>query len=1354
MPKRTDIGSILILGAGPIVIGQACEFDYSGVQACKALKAEGYRVILVNSNPATIMTDPDLANATYVEPLTPQMVERIIDKERPDAVLPTLGGQTSLNLAMELARRGVLERYGVEMIGAKPDVIDKAESRQRFRDAMRRIGLKSPRGQIVVSIDEALAALEWIGLPAIVRPSFTLGGEGGGVAATRAELIETVKRGLAISPVGEVLVEESLLGWKEYEMEVVRDHADNCIIVCSIENIDPMGIHTGDSITVAPALTLTDKEYQRLRDASIACLREIGVDTGGSNVQFAIHPETGRMVIIEMNPRVSRSSALASKATGFPIAKIAAKLAVGYRLDELKNDITKITPASFEPTIDYVVTKLPRFSFEKFPGVETALSTSMKSVGEAMAIGRSFKESLQKALRSLETGLTGLDEVGITGARRADGSVDQERVCQALSQRAPDNLLRIAQAFRLGLSVEAIHQACRVDRWFLRQIADLVTMEEDVRRHGLPSDREAFAELKRAGFSDTRLAKLTGLSVAAVKQHREQRAIHPVFKRIDTCAAEFRSLAPYLYSTYEYELEDGARCEADPSERDKVLILGGGPNRIGQGIEFDYCCVHAAYALSEAGYETIMVNCNPETVSTDYDTSDRLYFEPLTAEDVIEIARKEASRGRLRGAIVQFGGQTPLNLAAALERAGIPILGTPPDVIDLAEDRERFRELLHQLRLKQPANGTASTVEEAEAVAERIGYPVLLRPSYVLGGRGMQIVEDVDALRRYMVEAVLVSGPNPVLIDKFLDGAIECDVDAVSDGVDVYIAGVMQQIEEAGVHSGDSACVLPPYSLSPEVETELRRQTRLLARRLGVVGLMNIQYAVRGEDIYVLEVNPRASRTVPFVAKATSTPVAKIAARVMAGEPLARFRLTEPCLQHVAVKEAVLPFTRLPGSDVVLGPEMKSTGESMGIDRDFASAYLKAQLGAWVTPPRSGNVLLSVRDADKPGVVDVARRLAHLGFHLLATHGTADFLRGAGLPVATVARREEDDPNVVDLIDRGEVQLLIDISLGADEVGGGRLLRTRALQRLVPYCTRLSNARAMVEAIERQQCWDPAVRSLQSYAQPASRLKLFVRQPLTQSGDESKNIVEGVLRIVDEIGRDDVPFDYLTGNTALSDGTFREHFEQSQALPFNPVNFRRYRLGQLRRADAFLYIRTAMSESGAFEIAYNVFTEPRAPMFFAVWKHAPIKTTLLRNLEEACDVTYREFEDPEELRGDLQNFFRRVADPDMKAAAMPLDRPLGTTVPAGAQEIVRPDRQLVAVENNPRTMHPVPAAVRVVGQAGDAREIQERLAAAAHKLDDVARLNQVAAARANVVALDITVQEPRPRNRQGTRLGR
>ena len=1244
MPKRTDIKSILVIGAGPIVIGQACEFDYSGAQACKALKAEGYRVILVNSNPATIMTDPELADATYVEPLTPEVVERIMEQERPDALLPTLGGQTGLNLAMELAQRGSLERYGVEMIGADADVIDKAESRQRFREAMESIGIDCPRAELVGSLDQALAALDRVGLPAILRPSFTLGGEGGGIATTREELAEMVERGLDLSPVGEVLMEESLLGWKEFEMEVVRDQADNAIIVCSIENVDPMGVHTGDSITVAPALTLTDKEYQRLRNASIACLREIGVDTGGSNVQFAIHPETGRMVIIEMNPRVSRSSALASKATGFPIAKIAAKLAVGYRLDELKNDITQVTPASFEPTIDYVVTKVPRFTFEKFPGTEAVLTTSMKSVGEVMAIGRSFAESLQKALRSLETGLTGLDEVEIEGAIGADGSIDKARVREALSRRAPDTLLRAAQALRLGLSVDAINKASGVDHWFLRQIADLVAKEEGVRRDGLPDDPEALASLKRAGFSDARLAKLAGVHAAEVKARREACGIHPVYKRVDTCAAEFQAFAPYLYSTYEHGLEVTESCEAWPSEREKIMILGGGPNRIGQGIEFDYCCVHAAYALAEAGYETIMVNCNPETVSTDYDTSDRLYFEPLTAEDVIEVARKEASSGRLKGVIVQFGGQTPLKLAAALEEAGIPILGTAPDVIDLAEDRERFQALLNDLHLKQPANGTATTVEQAESEAERIGYPVLLRPSYVLGGRAMELVQDVEALRRYMVQAAKVSGPNPVLVDKFLDGAIEVDVDAIADGRDVHIAGVMQQIEEAGVHSGDSACALPPHALKPEVEAELRRQTALLARQLGVVGLMNVQFAVQGNEVYVLEVNPRASRTVPFVAKATAVPVAKIAARVMAGEPLAGFGLTLPVLNHVAVKEAVLPFARFPGSDVILGPEMKSTGESMGIDRDFATAYLKAQLGAGVRLPTSGTVLLSVRDADKPGIAEVGWRLTELGFTLLATVGTAAVLHDAGLPVQTVAKAGEMSPDVIELLDDGAIQLVIDTALWTEEIAGGRPVRTRALQRRIPYCSRLSIARAAVEAIERQQDWQPSVRSLQSYAAQRRPLRLFIRQPLTQSGDDSKRVVEGVLQIVEEIGRNGLRFDYLTGKTPLSNQTFREVFEQNQGLPFNPVNFRRFRLEQLRRADAFLYIRTAMSESGAFEIACNVLAEPSVPMFFAVWKQAPIKTTLLRELDELSDVTYREFEHPEELREDLERFFHSVAE--------------------------------------------------------------------------------------------------------------
>ena len=917
MPKRTDISSIMIIGAGPIVIGQACEFDYSGTQACKALKDEGYRVILVNSNPATIMTDPGLADATYIEPITPETVARIIEAEKPDALLPTMGGQTALNIALALAKDGTLERHGVALIGANLEAIEKAEDRLLFRQAMDKIGLESPRSHLVANEAESRAALASIGLPAIIRPSFTLAGTGGGIAYNAEEFEEIVRTGLRLSPVGTVLVEESVLGWKEYEMEVVRDQADNCIIICSIENIDPMGIHTGDSITVAPALTLTDKEYQRMRDASIAVLREIGVDTGGSNVQFAVDPETGRLVIIEMNPRVSRSSALASKATGFPIAKIAAKLAVGYTLDELDNDITGVTPASFEPTIDYVVTKVPRFTFEKFPGAEARLTTSMKSVGEAMAIGRTFPESLQKAMRSMETGLSGLDEVDLPG--QADGSVDRQAVIAALSEPVPDRILRVAQAFRAGLGVEEIHGACAIDRWFLRQIQAIVAAEAAVRADGLPTNRQAFLTLKQTGFSDARLATLSASDEDAVARRRRELGIRPVYKRIDTCAAEFPAKTPYMYSTYEGDGLDQPECESEPTDRDKVVILGGGPNRIGQGIEFDYCCVHAAYALSEAGYETIMVNCNPETVSTDYDTSDRLYFEPLTAEDVIELIRTEQANGTVKGVIVQLGGQTPLKLAHALEAADIPVLGTAPDAIDLAEDRERFQKLLHRLDLKQPENGIVGTTEQAEATAARIGFPVVIRPSYVLGGRAMEIVHDVTALRRYMGQAMIASGDNPILIDRFLSHAIEVDVDCLADGETTYIAGIMEHIEEAGIHSGDSACALPPQSLPKSVIDEIRRQTHLLADGLSVRGLMNIQFAVKDGEVFLLEVNPRASRTVPFVAKATGAPIAKIAARVMAGEPLAAFALPVDDPKHVAVKEAVFPFTRFPASTVFLG---------------------------------------------------------------------------------------------------------------------------------------------------------------------------------------------------------------------------------------------------------------------------------------------------------------------------------------------------------------------------------------------------------------------------------------------------
>ncbi len=1086
MPKRTDIKSILIIGAGPIVIGQACEFDYSGAQACKALKEEGYRVILVNSNPATIMTDPDLADATYVEPITPAVVAKVIERERPDALLPTMGGQTALNTGLALESDGTLARFGVEMIGAKGDVIDKAEDRQRFREAMDKIGLKSPRSHQVNSFEEAVAVLPDIGLPAIIRPSFTLGGTGGGIAYNPDEFEEIVKGGLRASPTKEVLIEQSVLGWKEYEMEVVRDCADNCIIVCSIENVDPMGIHTGDSVTVAPALTLTDKEYQILRDASIAVLREIGVDTGGSNVQFAINPENGDLVIIEMNPRVSRSSALASKATGFPIAKIAAKLAVGYTLDELDNDITKVTPASFEPTIDYVVTKMPRFTFEKFPGAEPLLTTSMKSVGEAMAIGRCFAESLQKALRSMETGLTGLNEVEIPGAVDAEGNVDRDAIRTALAEPRPDRLLTIAQAFRHGMTLVEILETTHYDPWFLRQVQDIVRAEQGVRRDGLPKDRDGWLRLKKLGFSDARLGELSGQDEGTVYHTRLAHDLAPVYKRIDTCAGEFPSLTPYMYAAYEEghlgpEGPLPADCEADPSERTKVMILGGGPNRIGQGIEFDYCCVHAAYALSEAGYETIMVNCNPETVSTDYDTSDRLYFEPLTTEDVIGIARKEQSRGTLKGVIVQFGGQTPLKLANDLESAGIPILGTAPDAIDLAEDRKRFQALLAELGLKQPPNGTATSKAEALAVAEKIGYPVLIRPSYVLGGRAMEIVHNPESLERYIATAVKVSGRNPVLIDSYLREAVEVDVDAVADGHEVFIAGVMEHIEEAGIHSGDSACSLPPYSLPQSVVDDIGRQTEQLARALGVVGLMNVQFAVRGEEIYILEVNPRASRTVPFVAKASGLPIAKIAARVMAGEKLADFNLARNVGKHVAVKEAVFPFARFPGVDVMLGPEMRSTGEVMGLDSDFARAFLKAQLGAGVTLPQSGTVFISVKDDDKAAIAPVARAIADLGFRILATGGTAKYLKDQGLEVETIKKVREGRPHIVDAMKSGEVQLVFNTTEDAKAIADSFELRRTALTNSIPYSTTVAGARAAVKAIEALNSDDLAVAPLQSY---------------------------------------------------------------------------------------------------------------------------------------------------------------------------------------------------------------------------------------------------------------------------------
>jgi carbamoyl-phosphate synthase large subunit len=1088
MPKRTDIKSILIIGAGPIVIGQACEFDYSGTQACKTLKAEGYRIILVNSNPATIMTDPELADATYVEPITPEIVAKIIVKERPDAVLPTMGGQTALNTALALHKQGILSALGVEMIGAKAAAIDKAEDRHSFREAMKKIGLATPRSMLAHSMAEALPALEYVRLPAIIRPSFTLGGTGGGVAYNKAEFVEIIERGLDASPVGQVLVEESVLGWKEFEMEVVRDRADNCIIVCSIENIDPMGVHTGDSITVAPALTLTDKEYQIMRNASIAVLREVGVETGGSNVQFAINPVDGRMVVIEMNPRVSRSSALASKATGFPIAKVAARLAVGYTLDELENDITGgVTPASFEPTIDYIVTKIPRFAFEKFPGADSTLTTSMKSVGEAMAIGRTFAESLQKALRSTETGLTGLDDIALEGLGQGD---DKNVIRAALSRPAPDRILKVAQALRLGLDHDQVYASCKIDPWFIQRLQEVVDAEARIIAHGLPASAEHLRSLKAMGFSDARLGKLAGLTEGEVRKRRTALGIEPVYKRIDTCAAEFASPTAYMYSTYERGLTDKPACEAAPSARDKIVILGGGPNRIGQGIEFDYCCCHASFALTAAGFETVMVNCNPETVSTDYDTSDRLYFEPLTAEDVLEVVRTEQQNGKLRGVIVQFGGQTPLKLAAALGEEGIPILGTSPDAIDLAEDRDRFKALIDELKLKQAESGIARSLAEARTVADRIGYPAMIRPSYVLGGRAMEIVHDGAELDRYVARLssmldrpseLVVSERCPLLIDRYLTDAIETDVDCLADGTDVYVAGVMEHIEEAGIHSGDSACSLPPHSLEPSVIAELERQTGQLALALNVVGLMNVQFAIKDGTVYIIEVNPRASRTVPFVAKVIGKPVAGIAAEIMAGKPLRAFNLEAPALRHIAVKEAVFPFARFVGVDPVLGPEMRSTGEVMGIDRDFAVAFGKSQIGAGQTLPTSGTAFVSVRDRDKDGIIAPVRELSEMGFRIVATRGTKRHLQAQGITCELVNKVLEGRPHVVDWMKNGEISIVFNTTEGATALADSKDIRRTALLNHIPYYTTLAGAIAVTKAIRALKADILKVAPLQSY---------------------------------------------------------------------------------------------------------------------------------------------------------------------------------------------------------------------------------------------------------------------------------
>lgn len=1159
MPKRTDIETILIIGAGPIVIGQACEFDYSGTQACKALREEGYRIVLVNSNPATIMTDPDMADRTYVEPITPEVVAKIIEKERGDrsrgfALLPTMGGQTALNCALSLESAGVLERFDVEMIGAKAAAIDMAEDREQFREAMARIGLETPRSRLANASDlkradkeersrkraeitaaypdaqerdnrladferqwsakeserkrryiskglqEALDALDEIGLPAIIRPSFTLGGTGGGIAFNKAEFIDIIERGLDASPTTETLIEESVLGWKEFEMEVVRDKADNCIIICSIENVDPMGIHTGDSITVAPALTLTDREYQIMRNASIAVLREIGVETGGSNVQFAINPENGRMIVIEMNPRVSRSSALASKATGFPIAKVAAKLAVGYTLDEIANDITGgATPASFEPTIDYVVTKIPRFAFEKFPGAEPYLTTAMKSVGEAMAIGRTFAESLQKALRSMETGLSGLDEIDIDGLGAGD---DMNVLRAALGTPTPDRLLVVAQAMRMGLGTEEIYNACKIERWFLERIREIIDLEQRVQTHGLPADATNMRLLKAAGFSDLRLASLSQQAEQDVRNQRMELGVRPVYKRIDTCAAEFASPTAYMYSTYEFPFAGSPVCEAAPTDKQKIVILGGGPNRIGQGIEFDYCCVHACFALTEAGFETIMINCNPETVSTDYDTSDRLYFEPLTTEDVLAILQLEQANGTLKGVVVQYGGQTPLKLATALQDNGIPILGTSVDSIDLAEDRDRFKRLLEKLKLKQPKNGIAYSVEQARLIAGELGLPLVVRPSYVLGGRAMAIIRDGAALDDYLLSTLptlipsdvrarypndktgqinTVLGSNPLLFDRYLAGAIEIDVDCLCDGKDVFIAGVMEHIEEAGIHSGDSACSLPPRSLSDETIRRLEEQTKSLALALEVGGLMNVQYALRDGDIYVLEVNPRASRTVPFVAKVIGHPIAKIAARIMAGQPLASFGLQPQNLRHVAVKEAVFPFARFPGVDTVLGPEMRSTGEVMGLDYNFDMAFAKSQLGGGTQVPVSGTVFVSIRDSDKPKLLESTRLIVENGFNVVATGGTQRFLKEQGVGAKRINKVSEGRPHVVDAIKNGDIQLVFNTTDGAQALSDSQSLRRAALLHKVPYYTTLAGAMAAVRGVAAYKAGDLEVRALQDY---------------------------------------------------------------------------------------------------------------------------------------------------------------------------------------------------------------------------------------------------------------------------------
>ncbi len=1264
MPKRIDLKSILLVGAGPIIIGQACEFDYAGAQACKALREEGYKVILVNSNPATIMTDPDMADVTYIEPITWEVVARIIAKERPSALLPTMGGQTALNCAMDLYRNGVLKEYDVELIGASPDAIDKAEDRLRFKEAMTRIGLSSARSGIAYSMAEAWQVQETLGFPVVIRPSFTMGGSGSGIAYDAMQFIAICTRGLEASPTSELLIEESLIGWKEFEMEVVRDKKDNCIIVCSIENLDPMGVHTGDSITVAPAQTLTDREYQHMRDAAIAVLREIGVDTGGSNVQFAINPVDGRMIVIEANPRVSRSSALASKATGFPIAKIAAKLAIGLTLDELRNEITGgQTPASFEPAIDYVVTKIPRFAFEKFPTADDRLTTQMKSVGEVMSIGRTFQESFQKALRSLEIGIDGLQHLS---------SSDEVLEIELRYPRA-ERILYVGDAFSKGYTRERIQELTGIDPWFLAQMQDLVETEHWIATQSLDAfDKATLFSLKSQGFSDSCLARLLNTSEAMVRARRHVLGVRPVYKRVDTCAGEFSTNTAYLYSTYEEE------CEAWPTQRQKIMVLGGGPNRIGQGIEFDYCCVHVALAMREDGYETIMVNCNPETVSTDYDTSDRLYFEPLTLEDVLEIVHVEQPFG----VIVQYGGQTPLKLALALEAAGVPIIGTTPDSIDVAENRQRFQQLLQTLELRQPNNRIAHSAEEARLLAHEIGYPILVRPSYVLGGRAMEIIEEPLELERYMRVAPTIAQDAPLLIDRFLSDAIEIDVDCVSDGHETFIGGVMEQIEPSGIHSGDSACALPPYSLSAQTIAELERQTALMAKALCVIGLMNVQFAIqqtkvdgRMQDVvFVLEVNPRASRTIPFVSKAIDLPLAKIAARCMVGQSLeaqgVRFKAIP---RFYSVKEAVFPFAKFPGVDTLLGPEMKSTGEVMGMGKTFGEAYCKAQLGAGVRLPATGRVFLRIKRSDQARAVAVARQLHLLGFSLCASHVTAIILQAGEIPVTSV-----EDAELLDLIARKEIALVI---LTVDEkrsaIMASRQIRVAALEVGIPYYTTIAGAEAALEALRHMDSYglyalheqhppvgdqprrtavrlplgikDLAVAEIvlpERRAKPrldrnvgANTLDVFIRQPFTESGQEQQRMVADILTMIDSANGFRYTFNYLTGIQAESAVTFKRAFEQETKQPFTPQRFRRHRIHLLQRAQLFINIRVGMSESGAFELSYHIFKGSNAPILFLVWKHAPIKTTLLRELDDLCDITYLEFEHVEELRSGIHHFF-------------------------------------------------------------------------------------------------------------------